>query len=409
MVPAVEWPRGDGAGMTLRVLVDATAIPHNRGGVGRYLDCILPALASRDLDLVVVAQAHDVPGFLRTLPTARVVPAPAAATRRPVRLVWEQSGLPLLARKEGVDVLHSPHYTLPMAAACPIVVTVHDATFFTDPSVHTPGKARFFRGVTRLSGRLASGLIAPSEATRSEVARVAHVDAAKIHVAWHGVDTDVFRPPTDEERTRVAEALGLAGRRYVAFLGTIEPRKNIPALIEGWVSAVRDAPDPPALVLAGGRGWDDRVDAAVAAVPAHLDVLRPGYVPLEDLAGLLGGAEIVAYPSLGEGFGLPVLEAMACGAAVLTTDRLALPEIGGHAVAYCGTDSASIAEKLRELLDDSDERGRLGALALTRASEFTWERAADAHVSAYRAVAGSGTWYRRRRSNQTTRGPSHPG
>src|SRR3712207_5854096 len=131
--------------MTLRVLVDATAIPRDRGGVGRYLDGILPALAGLDLDLVVAAQAHDVPGFSRTVPSARIVAAPAAAVRRPVRLVWEQSGLPLLAAAERVDVIHSPHYTMPLAAGRPVVVTVHDATFFTDTGVHTLVKGRFFR------------------------------------------------------------------------------------------------------------------------------------------------------------------------------------------------------------------------------------------------------------------------
>jgi glycosyltransferase involved in cell wall biosynthesis len=383
--------------VTLRVLVDVTAIPADRGGVGRYLDGILPALGRLDVDLVLAAQPHDVAAFTRSVPTAEVVAAPGAAARRPVRLLWEQTGLPALARRQRADVLHSPHYTLPVTAGCPVVVTVHDATFFTDPAVHSPLKARFFRGATRVAGRWAAALIAPSRATRSEVARVAHVDPAKIHVAWHGVDTAVFRPPTAEDRARVAEGLGLAGRRYVAFLGTIEPRKNIPALIRGWADAVRDEPDPPALVLAGGAGWDTSVDAAVADVPPQLTVVRPGYLPLEDLPGLLGGAEVVAYPSLGEGFGLPVLEAMACGAAVLTTDRLALPEVGGDAVAYCGTDSASIAAGLRRLLGDAGEREGLRPLALARAAEFTWARAAEVHLEVYRTVAGTGPWYRRGR------------
>jgi len=182
----------------------------------------------------------------------------------------------------------------------------------------------------------------------------------------------------------------LNGRRYIPFLGTIEPRKSVPDLTRAWVAAVGEGPDPPALVLAGGRGWDDEVDAAVAAVPPHLTLLRPGYVPLGDLPGLLGGAEIVAYPSLGEGFGLPVLEAMACGATVLTTDRLALPEVGGDAVAYCGTDSASIAAHLGRLLGDAGERRRLADLARQRAALFTWERAAEIHLEAYRAAAGNG-------------------
>lgn len=384
--------------MTLRVLVDVTAVPRDRGGVGRYLDGILPALGSRDVDLVLVAKPHDVAEFTRTVPTALVVAAPEAVSRRPVRLLWEQTGLPALARRHRADVVHSPHYTLPVLAGCPVVVTVHDATFFTDPGVHTPHKARFFRGATRLAGRWAAALIAPSRATRSEVARVAGVDPSKIFVAWHGVDATVFHPPTAEERARVAAALRLEGRRYVAFLGTIEPRKNVPALIRGWVAAVTALDDPPSLVLAGGAGWDDQVDRAVAEVPDHLSLLRPGYVPLEDLPGLLGGADVVAYPSLGEGFGLPVLEAMACGATVLTTDRLALPEVGGDAVAYCGTESADIARGLSRLLAEPAERERLAALALGRAAEFTWERAAEVHMAAYRAAAGTGAWYRRNRS-----------
>jgi glycosyltransferase involved in cell wall biosynthesis len=386
--------------MTLRVLVDVTAIPRDRGGVGRYLDGVLPALGALDVDLVLVAQSQDVEGFSRSVPSARVIAAPDAIARRPVRLLWEQVGLPRLVRACRADLVHSPHYTMPVAAGCPVVVTVHDATFFSDPDVHSPLKARYFRAATRLAGRWAAALIAPSRATRDEVARLAGVDAAKIQVAWHGVDTTVFRPPTADDRERVATALGLAGRRYVAFLGTIEPRKNIPALIRGWVAAVADDPDPPALVLAGGAGWDDRVDDAVAAVPEHLTVLRPGYLPLADLPSLLGGAEVVAYPSLGEGFGLPVLEAMACQATVLTTERLALPEVGGDAVAYCGTEDADIAAALRRLLDDPAERRRLADRAVARAAEFTWERAAQVHLEVFRSVAGVGPWYRRRAADR---------
>ena len=381
--------------MPLRVLVDTTAIPRDRGGVGRYLDGVLPALGRLDVQLVLVAQPHDVDGFRRTVPAAQVVAAPDAIGRRPVRLLWEQVGLPRLARAHRADVIHSPHYTMPLAAGRPVVVTVHDATFFSDPGVHSPLKARYFRAATRLAGRWAAALIAPSQATRDEVARFAGADPAKIHVAWHGVDRTVFRPPPPGDRARVAATLGLAGRRFVAFLGTIEPRKNVPALIRGWVAAVGQLEDPPALVLAGGTGWDDSVDDAIAEVPPHLTVVRPGYVPLGDLPGLLGGAEVVAYPSLGEGFGLPVLEAMSCAAAVLTTERLALPEVGGEAVAYCGTDATSIGVALGRLLADAGERERLARLAVARAAEFTWERAAEKHLEVFRAVAGSGPWFRR--------------
>ncbi len=381
--------------MTLRVLVDATAVPADRGGVGRYLDALLPELARLDLQLLVVAQPRDVP--LVEGAGVRVVPAPTWAEHPAARLVWEQVGLPLLVARYRPDVLHSPHYTMPLLAPVPVVVTLHDATFFTDPHLHSPVKARFFRTWTRVAGRLAAGAVVPSQATGTEVAREAGVDPAWTTVAHHGVDGELFGPPSSGDVARIAEVLGLVGRPWVAFLGTIEPRKNVPALIRGWVRAVAERPEAPALVLAGGRGWDDDVDGAIAAVPTGLTVLRPGYLPLGDLPALLGGAEVVVYPSLGEGFGLPVLEAMACGAAVLTTERLALPEVGGDAVAYTEVDDTAIARALAALLDDGTRRDELGRAALARAAGFTWAQAAAEHVRAFQAATERGPWWRRRR------------
>jgi glycosyltransferase involved in cell wall biosynthesis len=207
-------------------------------------------------------------------------------------------------------------------------------------------------------------------------------------VAYHGVDRRLFRPADAQERRRVTTGLGLGDRPYVAFLGTLEPRKNVPALIRGWARAVHALPDPPVLVLAGGPGWDEQVGPTVAEVPAPLTVLRTGYLPLEDLAGFLSAAAVVAYPSLGEGFGLPVLEAMACGSAVLTSRELSLPEVGGDAVAYCGTDEVSIGEELGRLLADAPRRAALGRAAQERAAGFTWAAAAEAHEVAYRAALG---------------------
>lgn len=369
----------------MRVLFDATAIPADRGGVGRYVDALLPALADEGVDLRVVCQARDAAQTAALVPSADVVTVPAAVERRPVRLAWEQTGLPALARSGRADLLHSPHYTVPLAAPVPTVVTLHDATFFSHPQLHSPVKARFFRTWTRLAVRRSAALVVPSRATRDEVVRYVHADPARFTVAYHGVDTAVFHPVDAAERSRVRAAVGLgADEPYVAFLGTLEPRKNVPALVEAWVRACAGRPGtPPALVLAGGAGWDTRVDAAVAAVPAGLRLLRTGYLPLGDLAGLLSGAAVLAYPSLGEGFGLPVLEAMACGAAVLTTRELSLPEVGGDAVAYTGTAVADIAVELRALLDDAPRRALLAAAAAERAGSFTWQAAARAHVAAY--------------------------
>lgn len=374
--------------MPPRVLVDATAVPADRGGVGRYVDGLLAALGAAGADLAIACQRADAERYARLAPSARVVPGPAAISHRPARLAWEQTGLPLVVAQVGADVVHSPHYTMPLRAGRPVVVTVHDVTFFTEPEMHTAVKGTFFRSATRTALRRAARCIVPSKATRDEMVRVLSADPTLLDVAYHGVDTAVFHPPSDDERRRVAARLGLREAPYIAFLGMLEPRKNVPNLIRAWARAVADLPEPPALVLAGGSGWDQDVDAAVASVPPHLRVLRPGYLRFADLPGYLGGALLVAYPSHGEGFGLPVLEAMACGAPVLTTPRLSLPEVGGDAVAYTDPDVDSIARELAALLADPARREALGRAGLTRAREFTWEASAEAHLASYARAAG---------------------
>lgn len=365
-------------------------MPADRGGVGRYVDELLPRLVAAGTDLVVVCQPRDEAHYARLLPGVPLHRAPAAVARRPVRLLWEQVALPLLARRVRADVLHCPHYTLPVVARVPVVVTLHDATFFTHPEVHGAVKRRFFRTWTRLSLRRARHCVVPSQATLTELAREAGARPERVTVAHLGVDPTTFHVPDAAEVAAVRASLGIGERAYVAFLGTLEPRKNVPALVRAWAAACRDRSEPPALVLAGGRGWDERVDPAIADVPAGLQVVRPGYLPLEQLAGFLGGAEVVAYPSLGEGFGLPVLEAMACGAPVLTTRVLSIPEVAGEAAAYSGTAPGEIAAELSRLLDDPGRRADLSAAARLRAAEFTWENCARVHRAVYAAACVPG-------------------
>ena len=346
----------------MKVLLDATAIPADLGGVGRYVDDLVPELIACGVNLAMAVQQRDVAHFSAKVPRAHLFPVSQSMESRGARMAWEQTGLPALIRRIRPDVLHS------------------------HPQAHSPLKQRFFTSAIRRAVRRADALVVPSQATRDETIKYVGGDPERFHVAYHGVDTSVFHPVDDAERARVAASLGLEGRRYIGFLGTLEPRKNVPNLVRAWASVFRDCEDAPALVLAGGPGWDEDIEPALAQVPRHLNVLRPGYLPLEDLPGFLSGCEILAYPSIGEGFGLPVLEAMACGAAVLTTRELSLPEVGGDAVAYCGSDVQAIARGLVVLDAQPERRRALGVAALERAAEFTWRASAQAHVEAYRAV-----------------------
>lgn len=376
-----------------RVLIDATAVPADRGGVGRYVDSLVAALDEAGAPIAVVCQPRDARLYATLAPHSRVVPTAESTTTRTARLAWEQTTLPRLVRSLGVDVVHSPHYTMPLASRAASVVTLHDATFFTDPVLHSSVKARFFRAWTVAALRRADVCVVPSAATAAELARVTRVSGAEVEIIQHGVDEERFHPPSPDEVRAARAAIGLGQMPYVAFLGALEPRKNVPALIRGFAHAVEGMPDPPALVLAGQPGWDRQVENALDSVPHRLRVIRAGYLPFDTLAGFLGGAELVAYPSLGEGFGLPVLEAMASGACVLTTKRLALPEVGGDAVAYCGVGAGDVAVALAELLGDPARRAMLAEAAQRRAKEFSWAASAERHREAYDRA-----WHRHRRA-----------
>ena len=390
-VPARKEPRVP----QLTVLIDGTAVPRNLGGVGRYVEGVASHLTDPGLDVHLVVRPVHASHFAEIAPHVTVHRAPAWTDSVPLRFVWEQTGLPALGRRLGATVLHSPHYTFPFTWRRGSVVTLHDATFFSNPEWHSRLKRTFFTWWSRRSLRTRPVVIVPSAATATEAARVVTGIRADVRVAPLGVDRARFHEPTTAEVEDARIAAGLPDDApWIAFLGTIEPRKNVTALLDAY-AAVRGARDStgsptPWLVLSGARGWDDTAIERLDALQDADHVVEAGYLPLEDLAGFLGGAEFVVYPSLGEGFGLPVVEAMATGACVLTTRRLSLPEVGGDAAVYTEPDASALAAAMASLLDDPALVAAHRAAALRRADDFTWDATAAVHVAAYETVAGGG-------------------
>jgi alpha-1,3-rhamnosyl/mannosyltransferase len=268
------------------------------------------------------------------------------------------------------------------------VVTVHDVLFLEFPEAYTErGLAFHRRALRRLSQ--ADLVICPSRAAADALRSLPQELPDRIRVVPLG--TDMARPAHPDG---VLRELGIDGR-YVVWMGTIEPRKNLQRAVAGFLRATNDdrSPDRPKLVLVGPAGWLDRPILQYLEEPAvRARVRRLGQLDPDRQAAVYAGAEALLLPSLGEGFGLPVLEAMACGTPVVTSDRSSLPEVAGDAAVLCDPlDEESIAAALSSVLNDPELADRLRQRGLARASGFTWERTARETAACYREVLGGGT------------------
>ncbi|MGQ0743427.1 MAG: glycosyltransferase family 4 protein [Acidimicrobiales bacterium] len=386
---APDSPPADEAGVAgLRVSLDVSAVPTAATGAGRYVIELARALAARpDVALSVMARAQD-PARWGQIGVTTIATAPSA---RLARILWEQTGLAETLRWAGTDLHHGPHYTMPLASPLPVVVTIHDLSLITHPQWHQPTKVAYFGRAIRLAAGRANALVAVSQATADRL-----VDRlgprAPVHVIAHGVDHQRFRPGPVVGDAAVLAGLGV-GFPYVLFLGTIEPRKDVVSLVEAFgrltsPSGGRSAHPDLRLVLAGSPGWGtEPVSAAIAASPAASRIVRLGRVDDGHVPALLRGAAAVAYPSLEEGFGLPALEALACGAALVTTTGSAMEEVAGPAGLLVGAgDVNALAEALEASLAGGshvDDRRRLG---IEVAAGYTWAASAAAHVGVYRSV-----------------------
>ena len=377
----------------LQVSLDVSAVPARPAGAGRYILELATALAKLpDCGLTLVARSDDGARWARVAPNERVravAPGPRLA-----RLLYEQARLgAILASLTAppVEVHHGPHYTMPLRSKLPCVVTVHDLTFFDHPEWHERSKVAWFRAATRYSARHAAAIVCVSEATAERLGELL-APRCPVVVVGHGVDGDRFaaEEPGPGLDRQVLARLGL-DRPYVLHVGTMEPRKGIADLVAAFERLAGDRTDLE-LVLAGGVGWGGGpVMQSIAASRAGGRIRRLGYVADGDVPALLRRASVVAYPSLEEGFGLPALEALACGAPLVTTAGTPMAEIAGDsALVVPAGQPVALAEAIEEAItaEPSVEGARRRAEGLAIAGRHTWEACALGHLATYRLATG---------------------
>ena len=337
----------------------------------------LPEADSRFAYTVFTGREAPVPKHLRTQRTG-------LPTHHPLgRILWEQGVQPTLANQ--FDLFHALAYVTPFFTRKPTVVTIHDLSFLRSPDRFRFANRTYLRLFTRLSVQRATRLIAVSQHTKKDVMKVYGLPADKIDVVYSGLDAHFKRAPK-QEIADFRAAHGLPDN-FILYLGTIEPRKNLSTLIRAYAKV---HPAGVKLVCAGGRGWlYQDVFQTVEELRLTREVIFPGFIPDHDLPLWYSAADIFVYPSAYEGFGLPVIEALACGAPTITTNASSLPEAAGDAALMVPPDdTAALADSLTQLLNDPTLRSELVAKGYKQADRFNWRTAACQTAQVYAKALG---------------------
>jgi glycosyltransferase involved in cell wall biosynthesis len=358
-------------------------MPQKLAGAGRYVAELAQRLPN-EVDLTLVTRRNDASRW-RDMSTATVTsPVPNG---RVARLAYEAVALGRSSAATTTDVWHAPHYTMPGTGDATTVVTIHDLTFFTNPEWHEPSKVAFFKRAIRHACARANALVCVSEFTKMEL--LSHVPTSTpIVVAPHGVDFVRFNPQGVGDDALLAS---LPSAPFVLFVGTFEPRKGIDVLLAAFAQCAATNAELE-LWLVGQPGWGmDEVERQIEQHPLRSRIRRLGFVADAVLPALYRRARVVVYPSRGEGFGLPVLEAMACGAPVVTSAETVMAEVAGAAARLVPAgDASAVAEAMDALvLLNDEERQRWAARAVAQAQLFTWDRSISRHLEAYNVAMDS--------------------
>jgi len=374
----------------LRVGIEYTAAAKQRAGIGRITRELIRALAEIDHEneylLIHVKGTEIGEGFPPNFSTLTL-----PFDERMATLLWQRLKLPLPIDflTGSLDLFHSPDFVLPPLRRGKALVTIHDLTFLIHPECADPRLVSYLtRRVPRAIER-ASVVLADSECTKKDLVRLLGAPKGKIEVVYGGVSA-AFAPVTDEGVLRRAQEEYGLDRPFILSVGRLEPRKNLGRLIEAYWLLRQEADIRHRLLLVGDKGWlYDGLFAQVGKLKLENNVIFLGFVPDDDLPALLSLADVFAYPSLYEGFGLPPLEAMACGTPVVASNTSCLPEVLGEAALFIDpTDVRPLAETLHRVLTDEELRQDMSKRGLARATQFSWSTSAQKLLAVYEEAAG---------------------
>ncbi len=347
----------------------------------------------RALIPLAAERGHTLRLYFNEAPAPDLFPAAphVVSTVIPLRRMWTHARLGHELRSRPPDVFFTPAHVIPAGIRCPAVATVHDLGYERLPEAHPRRQLAYLRWSTRHNARVARRVIADSQATADDLTALYATVPAKIAVVYPGADPDLRRVDDPAAIAVVMAKYGIDSP-YLLYLGTLQPRKNLVRLVEAFALSGLHK-DGYALILAGRAGWlAAPLLAAVRALPPAVQahVVLPGYVEEADKAALLSGAAALVFPSLYEGFGFPVLEAMACGVPVLCANTSSLPEVAGDAALRVDPlDTAALAEGLQRLTADDPLRDDLIARGYANLARFRWPETAATTLAILEAAAGA--------------------
>lgn len=378
----------------MRIAIEYSSAVNQRAGIGRIVRNQVLALAGVDhANQYVLLHAKPNPSAVLEFPRARNFQRRELAVReRWLTIGWHRAQLPVAADwlTGPVDVFHSPDFVLPPLKRARGVLTVHDLAFLLRPECADERLCAYLEAVVPRSVRRADFVIADSENTRNDVVVLLGIPPERVAVVPGGVDAR-FAPVEDPGPLAAARArLGVGDQPFILAVGVLEPRKNLNLLMDAFARLKdRGALPDHKLVLAGGRGWlVEGILEHHADSPVRSDILLPGFVPDDLLPAVYSAADVLAFPSLYEGFGLPILEAMACGTPVVSSRASCLPEVAeGAALLVDPEDAEELAQALERAIGDKSQRAALRQRGLERAAQYTWRAAAEKLLAVYQQVA----------------------